>query len=561
MSDLYQGDPLQYGGFEDILGQSSSKGYYQKPQNLPFYQGRSILATIPEYQRNPLLLEKDLLVKIVEGRPNLMRMLSEQLLGSGGMSVNDVRFRVPVEQEPLPRLYLDEGEIPVTAGRSTFKITSNKDRISTAMPGGNPKQVGDIARLEVNQYVMIMFSWVEPRRTNNIGGGSYPVYYSNAPVPDAPVPEIGKVVSVDYNKGTCVIERNWAGAQRETNPSTPATVNIVGNDQAYTPGVVNAQIQVKDAFILPMAKEMKEDEIDAKVKNFSNTWRNGVLQRHALAWGSQYMSEVISRNMGLTSPLATSKQQAIKDFYDHWEITALFSEQSESWDPETGYWSGTTDGILANVPKSHYIAIKGIDWHNANGFVAGQTQGLGTFHPMIFNKFLEGKSLIGSQHKVIIAGANFYNSFSTMINFMTQMIPDIKSEWMVFGKRFSTSDGLVVDVLPSDKMTLNGMRNSAVMYDAQYFKNVKLNNYPIVDIVEINNEVPLKTNGIVHGVRGFIDSNPDAHWVFTITEAGTAEYDDVDVLGTPLDEFERSTPLPLKTKATSAAGKGKKTTK
>jgi hypothetical protein len=63
MSDLYQGNPLQYGGFEDILGKSSNQGHYQQSQNLPFYQGRSILATIPEYLRNPLSLEKDLLVK------------------------------------------------------------------------------------------------------------------------------------------------------------------------------------------------------------------------------------------------------------------------------------------------------------------------------------------------------------------------------------------------------------------------------------------------------------------------------------------------------------------
>jgi len=102
MSDLYNADPKQYGGFESIIGKSGSGGHFDQSNNLPFYQGRSLLATIPEYQRNPLQLEKDLLIKLSEGRQNMMKILSADMMNS--MSVNDVRFRVPIEQEPLTRL-------------------------------------------------------------------------------------------------------------------------------------------------------------------------------------------------------------------------------------------------------------------------------------------------------------------------------------------------------------------------------------------------------------------------------------------------------------------------
>ena len=521
MSDLYNADPSQYGGFESIIGGSSSRGQFEQSQNLPFYQGRSLLSTIPEYQRNPLALERDLLIKLSEGRSNLMKILSADTMN--GMSVNDVRFRVPIEQEPISRLYVEAGQIACsTTGKSTFKIVSNKTKIATSAPGGNPKQVGDIARLEVGQFVLIMFAWVEPRRTAAVSG-SATVSYGKGPVQGAlataPVPEIGRVLSVDYQEGTCVLQRQWAGSQRSAftySTTTVPTMTVVDNATEAVYGISSAKINLKDAFIIPMAKSMKEDEIDTKVRNFSNTWQSGVLQRHAVGWGGSYLSEVIAGNLGLTSPAKKSRRQAVTDFLDHWEWTALFSEQSEAIDPETGYWSGTTDGLLAKIPKTHYVSIKGIDW--SAGFTAGSSANLCTFHPLIFNKFLEGKSLIGSQHKVIVAGAGFYNSFATMINFMTQAVPDIKSEWGVVGKRFTTSDGLIVDVIPSDKMTLHGLRNSAILYDQAYFKTVRLNNYPSIDVIEINNENPLKSNGIIHGVRGYIDSYPDTHWMISIVE-------------------------------------------
>lgn len=543
MSDLYNASPGTYGGFTSPYpGGSSSKGYYQQPLNLPFYEGRSILATIPEYQRNPLMLEKDLLYTVSEGRNNMMKLLMETMSTGGGIEVKDVRYRMPVKLSPLHRIYLDAQTLKVnTNGISTIKVKGNTTKISTAMPGGNPKQVGDIARIEKDQYLMLMFSWCEPRRTSTVSGSSCIVYEPQA-TEAAPVPELVKVTEVNYEESYFKCKRMWAGEQRTDaftySTTTIPTTTILASDSATTAvwGITSTKIPSKQAFLIPMAKSMKEDEIDAKVRHFSNTWKHGIVQRHLLAWGSQHFAEVISRNLGIASPLAESRTQAIKDFYDHWEWASLFSEKDEWFDSETGYWQGATDGLLSNIPKSHYVAIKGIDY--AGTLTAGSSTSWGSFHPIIFNKLLENYGYYGSPNKVLVCGSAFHTAFSSMINFMTQSVEDIKSEWAVEGKRFRTSNGLTVDVVPSDKLTLNGLSHSAILYDKAAFKPVKLMGYPGADILEIKNENPLKQNGLIHGVKSFIDMDPDAHWVMTVVEKTRADgtpnataYASTDVLG------------------------------
>ncbi len=546
MADLYKANPSQFGGFDSPFpGGSSSKGYYDRPLNIPFTIGRSILATIPEYQRNPLLLEKDLTMTLVrEGRANLMRILLEQVERGQGFTVNDVRFRIPIEVVPHERIYLKTGQTVSTStkGLSKIKIDSNQTKIATAFEEGNIKQVGDISRLEVNQYVVLMFSWTEPKRTSAVSGSSL-VYYNPGAYTTAPVPEICKIVDIDYENSTITVLRHWAGDQRSSVTYSSTTVpnfTVVANGTSAVWGTSGVQVPQKFAFLIPMAKSVQEDELEGKVRNYSGTWTYGVMQRSSFGFGSQKLAEVISQNLGLPSRFAQSREMAIEMFYKTWEYTAIFGQASEYFDPESGYWQGTTDGLLAKIPKSHFIAIKGIDWSSA--FTAGNFQNFGTFNVYLFNKFLEGKAYFGSPVKNIICGSDFYTAFQTMINFMTQNVPDIKSEWRVEGKTFRSTGGLTVNVMPSDALDLNGMRNIAIMYDPQYFKPVNLKNYPGADIIEVNHENPLKRSGYIHGMKGFIDLNPDAHWVFTVIDKKLADgtdnttvYNSIDPLGTPLE--------------------------
>ena len=527
MADLYKGLPQNYGGFDPshLVGGSGSAGYYQKAQGLPFYQGRSILATIPEYQRNPLMLEKDLMVKIVEGRSAMMRMLYDYAEKNGSVSVKDVRFKLPVEIVPHQRFYLKTGVYTTSSHLATFDIESNNTKIKTAHPQGNIKQKGDIARIEVGQFIMLMFSWVAPSRT------AAPIY-ANRPAITAPIPELCKVIAVDYENSRITVQRNWAGEKRTSVPNAAGALTV--HPSTYTASTAAGQagtIPIKDAFFVMMAKSMQEDEIDSKIHNWSGTWVYGLLQRHLRAFGSQHLAETISRNLGIASSAQKTKKLAVEQFYKDWEWTSLFGEKSEDYDNETGYWSGTTDGLLTNVPTSHYINIRDIDYGTV-GKVPFQTDGsyMGTFHPQIFNKLLEEKGYIGSQEKILLCGASFHTSFSTMINIMTQNLPEIKSEWRVEGRRFMSSNGLNINVIPSDLMSLHGLSHTGILVDPSFFKLVKLDGYP-TDILQVHNENPLKENGFIHGIQGFIDLNPDAHWVFNLQPNSAST---VELTGSPV---------------------------
>lgn len=139
---------------------------------------------------------------------------------------------------------------------------------------------------------------------------------------------------------------------------------------------------------------------------------------------------------------------------------------------------------------------------------------------------MEGKSYIGSQNKVLVCGSAFHSDFSTMLNYMTQQIPNIVSSWNVQGQSFSTSNGMTIDVVPSDTMSLYGQENQGILFDKQYFKMVQMKGYP-TDITMVENENRKLMNGYIEGMKGFVNLNPDAHWVFTLatkTEAGVTAY-------------------------------------
>lgn len=502
----YNATPSTTGGFD--VTRSGSDGYYNFSQGLPFYQGRSRIASIPEYLRDPGLLGQDLLMKIEEGKSQFAKVLFEYAAKNGKITKPDVKYRWRVEVMPHPRFYLKTGSTipaPTAAGgwQNTFTLDSyTRPTQSYPTSTGNPGVVGNIARLQAGDYVLIMWSWLAPGRT---GAPVNTENYSH------PLPEIGKIISVDYAANSCVVERNWAGAQRTaTRTASPATT-VVADSAAHT----TANIKHKEAFFMLLPNSMKEDEIDQKTYNLTQTWAEGLMQRSVRAWGGGHFADVINRNLGLGSPMARSREQAIKDFYSQMELASIFGEKAEGFDQETGDWWGLTDGLLTNIPAGHNIGLVPMNY----GYIRSTSQyAWGSFDIPIFNKILEDKGYFGSSNKIMLCGNESYTAFTTMINYMTQNIPDIKSEWRVEGKRFRSSGGLTVDFIQSDVMSLNGLNNKMIMIDPSAFRLVELQNYPI-DIIEIQNENPLKQNGFIHGVYSFMDLNPDAHWVFTIDNA------------------------------------------
>ncbi len=267
--------------------------------------------------------------------------------------------------------------------------------------------------------------------------------------------------------------------------------------------------------MLVLPNSMSETDIDQKVKSVTQTFDEYILQRVVRAWGTTYMTEIINRNLGNPSPGATSKSLAVEQFFKEWGRIALWGEKDEGFHPTTFEWFGLTDGFLTNVDKSHYIGLVGINYSLIR---TRPEKAWGTFDIPIFNKMLADKAYMIQGTPVLICGESFYTDFVTMINYMTQSIPSIVSDWKVVGRRFEASSGLIIEVLPSDEMSLNGMKNKAILAEKESLRIIQLQNYP-TDIVEIKNENPLLSNGFIHGVKGFVNLNPDATWVFTLDNA------------------------------------------
>lgn len=503
MGILYTSTPATTGAFSPT--RTGSAGYQNFSQGLPFYEGRSVLANIPEYQRNPGLLNQDVLMTIREGRANYMKLLYEFASKNGTLEKEDVKFWYNVEIKPHDRIYLGQQTLTATTAalgyKQTWTLTSYTRPTQTyPQSTGNPKVVGQIARCEPGQFIMIMFSWIAVGRT---GANSYTESY------DKPIPELAKIISVDYDNNRVTVERNWAGSQRTaTRTVTNTDFAVVANSATPT----GDQVRERDAFFVLLPKSMQEDEIDAKIKGYTQTWDTGIMQRHLKAWGGGTLGEIISRNLGRPSPMAKSKQEAIEEFYSEWEYISLWGEKSEAWDSETNLWSGTTDGLLTTIPAAHHIGLVPIDYSK---LYSEPKYAWGSFSIPIFTKVLSEKIYMGSEYLICVTGEVGMRSFMTMINQMTQNVPDIKSEWKVSGKRFSIDGGLTVDFVQSDKMSLNGLKNKMILIDPSAFRIVNLKGYP-TDIVEVQNENPLKKNGFIHGVHAFINLNPDAHYVFTL---------------------------------------------
>jgi len=495
---LYDSTPSTTGAFD--VTRSGSDGYYNFSQGLPFYSGRSRIASIPEYLRSPSMLGNDLLMKIEEGKSQFAKILFQYAEANGRITKPDVKFRWRVEVEPHPRFYLKEAEFTVTANQTTFQLTDySRPTQSYPTSTGNPATTGNIARLQAGDYLLCMWSWLGQDR---LGANAVIESYT------ANTPEIAKVISVDYAANSLVVERNWAGAQRTAARIAPSTVTIVANSATAGANEVNA----KNAFFMKLPNTMNEDEIDQKVYSLTQTWQEGLMQRSLRAWGAGHFQDVINKNLGLGSPIVKNRERAIKDYYSQIELAAIFGEKDEGWDASTNDWWGLTDGLLTNIPEEHYIGLVPMDY----GLIRQNPQyAWGSFDIPVFNKILEDKGYFGSDHKLMLCGNNAYTAFNTMINYMTQNVQEIKSEWRVEGKRFKSSGGLTVDFIQSDVMALNGLNNKMIMVDPSMFRLVDLAGYP-TDIVEIQNENPLKSNGFIHGVYAFLDLNPDAHWVFTL---------------------------------------------
>jgi len=493
-------------------------GNFSGYSGLPYFGGKSTVASIPEYLANPMLFEMDMMVKLSEGRgPNFMKSLLESVFNTGGPKmVKKPVWEYRITREPVQRIYvssmvkhnnsLTQWKIFIKgSGRDNQDGTNGPKNIRTMILGGSPNQVGDIAKLEPEQFILLMFSYTNPQRTVQVDYKSFSVtkgYLKNL------VPEICYIKEINYDKGYIVVDRDWK-ANKSVGPLVPNKQISITDTAGTDPSTV--YIHPDDAFIIPMSKANREDELEGRVRWTMDTFTVGYIQMDSTAYGTRRMAEILSQNLGTPSPYTETKNEALRLIQQRREWTALFSQGSDEFDPQTGLWRGTTDGLLSKIPDQNQILIKGIDY---TGLANGTAGAAGTFDVGIFNKFLEDKAWVGnSSHKVIVCGIEFETAFRTMINRTTTAVSEIKSDWAVLGDRYRASNGLTVDILPSDVLNLNGMRDLFFIVDPQYYIMVGLEGYPTLDDIEMPELHPYHKDGYFHSVFGFENLLPEAHYV------------------------------------------------
>lgn len=468
------------GGY--IYPGTGSKGVISSPQNIPYYQDRTQISHIPDFQRN-YNLRDDLVSYIKEGRDNMAKLMLAYAKKNGAYVVTDVEHRWYLEHKPLQRIYLEAGAQGSVAGDYyKFQVKAATDGTS---------RHNDIKRIQTDDHLVLMCQFTSHDRTLKPQADKF-----TAGALTAPMPELLKVVSVNYDKGYFLAVRNVAGDNRTSAPTTP---------DPFTVGTSNGNILPETAFFLKMGNVLTEGSDDQKLFSFSNTWDYNFCQYLMRKWGATDIEKNIKKKGQTEATMVRNKRQALEAFMDELDWNYIFQTRDQGYDDKNKWW-GKMGGLLEYIPKEHYLKV------------SKPTYGtdMGDFTIEKFNLLLENKFYYGSQNKVLLAGVNWHTAFSTMINKQTQAVSTILDQWGVRGRRFEASNGGIVDVVPSDTLSLNGMSDYAILFDPSCFKYGHLENMDIDVIENLNSENPHMETGEIFGVLTTKRENPDANWVFVL---------------------------------------------
>lgn len=466
-------DVTTVGGFN--LPAASKTGYSQVSQNIPYFPGPTRIDSIPAFQREYNLRDA-LVMRIKEGRDNMSKMLLADARRNGAYVVNDVHHRWPVDINQHGRFYLAVQSI--AAGQVTTIQLANTD---------------DSGRLQAGDIVALMGSYVTKSRT------VAPVYVKSA---TALLPELMKITAVNYTTGVVTVIRNFA--------PEAATQVAAGALAIVASGATTGQANAADCFMIKIGNAMAEGKDDQKIWTRKTTFDYNVCQYVLRKWGATDIEQNVAKVYGTDSlnTLQKNKMDALEAFYDELEWLALFGTRGEGSSADNR-WIGTAGGILEIIPTEHY------ELHMAPDYASATKMGMFTVKK--FNKQYENKFFYGSQTKVLLCGQNYHTAFSMMINNQTQAVPVVLNSWGVEGYSFKTSSGGTIIVVPSDKLSLNGMSDYAILVDMEYFRYGHLKNMDINVIPKLNSENPHEETGEVFGVITFYRGNPYAHWLFCLT--------------------------------------------
>lgn len=441
--------------------------------NLTYYSAPNVVDQIPEsfrtYDRRT-----GMLTKIGEGRANLMRLLLNYAKSNGAYVATDVETRWGLEYARIARIFCSSD--------STSTASNSNDILHFTNEEARRLQAGDVLNL--------MGFFVSPSRgLANATGEDLNLKSSTYAMPEQ------VKVLINYGEGTgnlngtasstctkVLVRRNHGGVQ----PTGHADmlVDIAGGTWASP---------ITGPFLWKAGNSIAEgldDQITySDVDSFDYNYCQIVMRK----WSATETEQNVNRFFTSEKTFQRNGRRALEEFFKELDVMALFG--SRRTEVENGRRKWYAGGIHEFIPASNHKAYDDSLFQTKN-----------------FNEKLKDMFYYGTQQKLMLTGADFYTSFSNMIDNKI-ILPAAVNSWGVELIRFNASNGGSLLLAPSDTLSLHGMSDYAYVIDPAHFQYGHLQNMDIktITVPQVN---PHAQEAEIYGQITYKRTNPLAHWVF-----------------------------------------------
>jgi hypothetical protein len=417
-----------------------------------------------------------MLTKIEEGRAPLMRLLLEYARRKGAYVARDVETRWGLEYARLARIYF--------TADSTSTGSNTHDILQVSNSEGRRLQAGDILNL--------MGFWVKYDATTGRTMANVTGEDANIKTAVYSLPEQVKVLTNygDDSGATAgntkiLVRRNFGGIT----PTGHADllVDIAG-------GTWSAPIT--EPFLWKAGNSIAEGRDDQLTYSDVDEYDYNYCQIVMRKWSATETEQNVDRFFTTEKTFQRNARRALEEFYKELDAIATFGTRRT--ETENGRRKWYTGGILEFIPESNKIGY-----------------GDSLFQTKNFNTELKNMFYYGSQTKIMLTGADFYTSFSNMIDNKI-MLPNAVNTWGINLLSFSATNGGTLLVAPSDTLSLHGMSDYAIVLDPDHFQYGHLQNMDI-SAITVPQTNPHEMEGEIYGQITMKRTNPKAHWLFVKT--------------------------------------------
>lgn len=436
--------------------------------NLTYYSAPQVVDQIPSsfriYDRRTAML-----TKISEGRANFMRLLLNYAKSNGAFVVTDTESRWGLEYERFARIY--------GAADSTSTSGSKNDLLYVSNAEGRRFQAGDILNF--------MGMWVTPARVLAIASGED----MNIKSSTTPLPEQVKVLE-NYGEGSGTASTNTKLRVRRNFGGIDPTGHA---DMKFDIAGGTWSSPITEPFLWKAGNSMAEGVDDQLTYSDVDEYDYNYAQIVMRKWSATETEQNINRFFTSEKTFQRNGRRALEEFFKEMDVMALFG--SRRTEVENGRRKWYTGGIHEFIPAGNHIPYDDSLFQTKN-----------------FNVQLKDMFYYGGQTKVALAGADFYVSFSNMIDNKI-ILPAATNSWGVELVSFMSTNGGRILLAPSDTLSLHGMADYCYMIDPAHFQYGHLQNMDIKTIT-VPQTNPHEMEAEIYGQVIFKRTNPNAHWVF-----------------------------------------------